>query len=200
MMKRCAQKLSKWLYVQGAIEESDVELYEYGAYVLLVNASPLLLSLVIGFVMELTLNGVLLIIPFVLIRKFSGGFHAKRVEVCFTLSALIISLGIYLTKEIAPEIPLHVITICSVISLIIWSPIDSEKRRLKDEEKRRYKYVASGLAILFGVIYVILCIGGKDNYAVCIALSIALSSGLQGICLVENIWIKYNTIDQIGKE
>lgn len=199
-MKRCAKKLSKWLYIQGTIEENDMELYEYGAYVLLINIVPLLLSLIVGSIMGFALNGVLFIMPFVLIRKFSGGFHAKRADVCFILSVVIISLGICLTKEITLGIPLHIIMIWSVISLILLSPIDSEKRRLKDAEKRRYKYVASGLAILFGVIYVILCIGGKDNYAVCIALSIALSSGLQGICLVENIWIKYNTIDQIGKE
>lgn len=199
-MKRYTQRLSKWLYVQGAIEERDMELYEYGAYVLFINVSPLLLSLIIGSIMGLTINGLIFIIPFILIRKFSGGVHAKRADVCFVLSVVIISLGIYLTKEIILGIPLHIIMICSAISLILLSPIDSENRRLSVKEKRIYRNIASGLTSLFSIIYVTLCIVEKDHYAVCIALGVVLSAGLQVACLVENIWMQFNTIDQKRKE
>lgn len=186
-MKRCAKKLSKWLYIQGAIEESDMELYEYGAYVLLINIVPLLLSLTVGSIMGLALNGVLFITPFVLIRKFSGGFHAKRADVCFILSVVIISLGIYLTKEITLGIPLHIIMIWSVISLILLSPIDSENRRLSVKEKRIYRNIASGLVIIFFTIYIVLCICKKEEMAVSISLGIILIAGMQLICLMKDI-------------
>ena len=150
--------------------------------------------------MGLALNGVLFITPFLLIRKFSGGFHAKRADACFIFSVVIISLGIYLTKEITLGIPLHIIMIWSVISLSLLSPIDSENRRLEVKEERIYRNVASGLVLLFGLIYVILCIVEKDRCAVCIALGVVLSAGLQVACLVENVWMNFNTIDQKRKE
>lgn len=183
-MKRYAKKLSKWLYVQETIEERDMELYEYGAYVLLINVSPFLLSLVIGSIMGLTINGLIFIIPFILIRKFSGGGHAKRTDVCFVLSVVIISLGIYLTKEIALGIPLHIIMICSVISLILLSPIDSENRRLSVKEKRIYRNIASGLVIIFSILYTVLCIWKKEEMAVSISLGIILTACLQWITLI----------------
>ena len=135
--------------------------------------------------MGLALNGVLFIMPFVLIRKFSGGFHAKRADVCFALSVLIISFGIWLTEKIYLNVWLHIYVLISIFSLILLSPVDSKNRRLGVREKKIYNYIASVLSIIFGIIYVIFLLIGEDTCAICIALGIILNSGLQMICLLE---------------
>ena len=39
---------------------------------------PLIMVMIIGGILGLMKNGIVMIIPFLVIRKFSGGFHAKR--------------------------------------------------------------------------------------------------------------------------
>lgn len=186
--------LSEWLYTQGAIEEEDRELYEYGVYVLLINISPILLSLLIGSMMGLIVNGVLFITPFILIRKFSGGLHTRTVENCFILSVVTMSSGIYLTKHFVPNYLLNVCMMVSVCTIIGTSPIDSENRHLEDMEKKIYRRIASCLAIIFSIIYVGLYIAGKEKFAVCISLGTILVAGLQALYLVQKFFMSVKVV------
>ena len=51
--------------------------------------SPLILAGVIGFGLGSVKHGVALIFPFVVLRKFSGGYHAKNFSQCYLLSLII---------------------------------------------------------------------------------------------------------------
>ncbi|ANU54539.1 hypothetical protein ADH66_17155 [Acutalibacter muris] len=48
---------------------------------------PLGLALVISFFLNMVVEGLLLIIPFLLVRKFCGGFHFQSPVLCGILSA-----------------------------------------------------------------------------------------------------------------
>ncbi len=63
-MQKYAGTIITWLICQQAIQEQDRELYTYALY-----------------------NMVLLIIPFMMLRKFSGGFHAKTPLRCMAISS-----------------------------------------------------------------------------------------------------------------
>ena len=69
-----------WLIKKGAVSAEDRELYEYALTSAVMLISPLLLSLVIAAIMGVPLNGLILVIPFMTIRKYSGGFHSKRLR------------------------------------------------------------------------------------------------------------------------
>ena len=75
MIKRIAAVTAKWLLQAGAISASDVELYEYSIYSFLFTLCPLGLVLIISVFLHMVVEGILLIIPFIIIRKFCGGFH-----------------------------------------------------------------------------------------------------------------------------
>ena len=60
----------------NAINEADKELYKYALYSFFLLVSPLILAGVIGFGLGSVKHGVALIFPFVVLRKFSGGYHA----------------------------------------------------------------------------------------------------------------------------
>ena len=76
-MERCTGKITDWLIKCGAIPETDRELYEYAIYSILLSLSPMLLALAIGALFGSAVQGVLTITPFVILRKFSGGYHAN---------------------------------------------------------------------------------------------------------------------------
>ena len=91
-MERCTGKITDWLIKCGAIPETDRELYEYAIYSILLSLSPMLLALAIGALFGSAVQGVLTITPFVILRKFSGGYHAKSARVCFISSSLLLVL------------------------------------------------------------------------------------------------------------
>lgn len=133
------RKITDWLIKCGAIPETDRELYEYAIYSILLSLSPMLLALAIGALFGSAVQGVLTITPFVILRKFSGGYHAKSARVCFISSSLLLVLCIFLSSVIKCDIKLLVATILSAISLAYFSPLENENRLLSREEQKDTK-------------------------------------------------------------
>jgi len=179
MMEHCIGSIVTWLIRHDAVEDTDRELYEYAVYSLIITLSPLLIIMIIGSFMGMLKESVLLILPFMIIRKFSGGFHAKYGRTCFIGSCVVLFLCVVLVSHITCNVILNVIVLGAVTGLCIWSPIDSDNRRLSDEEKRRYKKVTCATAVTFAVLYILLNMAKSDTYAVCIAVGLMLPAGLQ---------------------
>lgn len=76
-MEKCTDTVVNWMIRCNAINEADKELYKYALYSFFLLVSPLILAGVIGFGLGSVKHGVALIFPFVVLRKFSGGYHAK---------------------------------------------------------------------------------------------------------------------------
>lgn len=184
-MERCIGSIVTWLIRHDAIKDADRELYEYAVYSLLITLSPLLIIIVIGCLMGMVKESVLLILPFMIIRKFSGGFHAKHGWTCFIGSCAVLFLCVILASHITCNVVLDAVVLGAVTSLCIWSPIDSDNRRLSDGEKRRYKKVTCVTAVTFMLLYVLLCLAKSDTYAVCIAVGLVLPAGLQLPCILQ---------------
>ena len=70
MINTISKRLVKWLLDTGAISQNQEELFSFAIYTLLFNMAPLLLVVVIGSLFDLIKEGILMLIPFLLIRKF----------------------------------------------------------------------------------------------------------------------------------
>lgn len=77
-MEKCTDTVVNWMIRCNAINEADKELYKYALYSFFLLVSPLILAGVIGFGLGSVKHGVALIFPFVVLRKFSGGYHKKK--------------------------------------------------------------------------------------------------------------------------
>ena len=139
MIKRAAAVTAKWLLQAGAISASDVELYEYGIYSFLFTLCPLGLVLIISMFLHMVVEGILLIIPFILIRKFCGGFHFQSSVLCGIVSTLVLTaflLGIRLVLDTSGYGWWCAVLLLAAVQIIVFSPIDSEGRRLTQNEKK----------------------------------------------------------------
>lgn len=190
MIGLCADGITDWLIRHKAIEEQDRELYAYAAYSFIMTISPLLLSIMFGFIAGMVKQSIILIIPFMVIRKYSGGYHAKNAYSCLISSCLLLVLCIYATSFIMCGFKLAVVTAIAVGSLIICSPVDSENRRLEPDERKRYKYMTMVLALSFGLLFAVLCLLHMDTYAVCVSVGIILTAGLQIPCIFSLVKVK----------
>ncbi len=186
-MEQLAGVIVSWLIRQEAIEEESRELYEYAVHSFFLGITPLIYAVIIGGLMGEVRTSIVLILPFMIIRKFSGGFHAKREWVCLVSSCLLLFGCIFTASHIEHNVLFDAIVIWAVVSLIVCSPIDSENRRLEPDEKKLRKKETTIISLFFYIVYIGLLLLGKQSYAVCIGTGMILTAGLQVPCIIKNI-------------
>lgn len=179
MIKKCTGVIVDWLIKCGAVEEADKGLYGYAVYSLLLTLSPLLLAICFGLVMGRVWQNIVMIVPFMMIRKFSGGYHAKHEAVCLVSSCLLLFLCMVLSFYIKCGWGLGLLTAASSISLVTISPIDSENRLLSKEERISYKKTTIIMVTVFLLIDALSFLAGLHTFAICVSIGIMLSAFLQ---------------------
>lgn len=186
MIKRIAAVTAKWLLQAGAISASDVELYEYGIYSFLFTLCPLGLVLVISLFLNMVAEGILLIIPFILIRKFCGGFHFQSSVLCGIVSTAVLTvflLGVRLVLSAEAHSWWALLLFLAAIQIAIFSPIDSEGRRLTQNEKKVFKKIAIALSVITIIVCAVLAVSHQIWAAVSVGSGMILSAALQFPCL-----------------
>lgn len=197
MISRISKRISLWLSKSGVIDPEENELYEYAVYSLFLTAIPLLLSLVIGICMGMTVESVLLILPFILIRKFSGGYHLNSPVKCMISSTLLLAGFLVGIRFVVPVMGLECFSILVIISFIeicLLSPVDSEARQLNKKEKKTFKKAAILLAGITIVVYTVLLLIGDGLYAVPVGAGMILTASLQLLCVPQIIRSRKATI------
>ncbi len=147
------ENISAWLIKHDAIKSEDKELYEYAIYSFFITISPLFLVILISGIMGKLFEGIVVIIPFMVLRKFSGGFHAKKASTCFVGSCVLLFLCINVVSYIVCSPVSGVLTLAAAASLCILSPVDSENRRLSKDEKVIYKKTTCFIVIFFMAVF-----------------------------------------------
>ena len=183
MVTKISNSLVNWLINKEAIQSRDRELYEYAAYSLIITISPILLVTIIGCIMGVLLESILMIIPFMVIRKFSGGFHLKSALICFLCSIALLFCFLFAVTRLSVGIPLHIIFSISIFILLSLSPVDSEERRLSATEKKKYKKTTCILVAAFGVLYILSSFSQLDIIAICTCMGLCLCALLQIPCI-----------------
>ena len=185
MIGSISSRIVKWLLRAGAISENDRELYEFAAYSFLFSLLPLVLAMLLGCVSGMMLEGVLMILPFMLIRKFSGGFHLQSPGVCFVSSTLLLSAFLFLIRLVIDEQRLIIFTclaLASTLQVFFCSPIDNEARKLSGKERAVFKKVARIMSVLFLAVYIALMSFDQNRFAVPVGAGIVLTALLQIPC------------------
>lgn len=186
MISKAASKISEWLLASGAISEKDKSLYEYAAYSFIFSLVPLVNVAIISSIFKMFAEGIILILPFMFIRKFSGGFHLKSSAICFVSSTLLISTFLFIIRTIDTKIEIIVFNLAVIISTVqifICSPISNEARTLTEKEYVVFKKVARIMAIVFFMLYAMLLGLGQNTFSTSIGAGIILTALLQVPCL-----------------
>ena len=178
------KKFVNWLIAKNAIRAEDAELYLYGIQSLGLLLLPFAVALIFGFVFGVVKESILVVFPFIILRKYSGGYHAKHLWQCCILSTVIIGFSIWVVTVIQLTMVFHLCVWISVASLIICSPVDSEKRRLSPGEKRKYKLIVLRVLIICIIVYMAIWTTGVDIACKCLGIGIILTESMQVQCVL----------------
>ena len=171
-MKNISKKIIQWLVEYGVIQKEDAELYEYAVFTV--------------YILIFTL-GVSIIITFMIFRKFCGGYHAKHIQSCLMLSVIMIAISVYM---ICMMIDLSIMVVgitLSLISIFVFSPVDSENYRLNEIEKQDFHRVVVILIFICIVVESTLLATKEIRYFYCIGFGVVTTAILQLIQAARNI-------------
>lgn len=186
-MSQISTVVVRWLINSKAILPDDKENYEYAVFCFLITFTPLALVMIIGALLNIFLESVLFVLPFMFLRKFSGGFHLKSMIHCLIFSTFLISLFLVSIKFIVNydvDVIVSILVFISSISLMIFSPIDSEARKLSDKEKEVFKKILIIMLVIIVSTYIILLYKKLINIYIPIGCGVMLTSLLQVPCIL----------------
>lgn len=186
-MEKCTDHVINWLIRCKVINKTEKSLYEYALHSFFLLMMPFILAGTIGFCMGMFQHGIVIILPFVILRKFSGGYHAKKLSICIIGSGCLLYLCMMLSKYVKCSWTLEAITAIASLSLILASPIDSESRTLDEDEKTQYKMVTMVCVIIFWLLNSILCLTGNQIYMIDLSIGLLLTAGLQIPCIMKRL-------------
>lgn len=187
MIHIVSDAIAKWLEMEGAVSSEDRTLYAYAAYSFLFGTLPIGIVMLLGSCFGMLQEGIVLIIPFMMLRKFCGGFHLKSSGICFvaTISVLTFSLGLVMHTVHAEQMGVLTVLVClSVLSLCIFSPIENQARKLSEKERIVFRTVARVLSLISLAIYFYLSFHVSIRYSAAFGVGILLVGVLQVPCIL----------------
>ena len=173
----------QWLINNDEIQERDQILYKYALNSIKATALPLILAFVMCVMLRIPLANMILVIPFMIIRKYSGGYHAGTIYQCLVLSCIVLVISFAIAVSIRFSIGLNVALILSIIIIWMFSPIDSDNKRLNAEEKKNMACKTRGITCgICGAIYLTWLLG-KEQLAIDLTIGLILVAVLQMPCI-----------------
>lgn len=179
----------KWLVRERIIKTDDQHLYMFAVYSLFWGLLPLFLTILLGIAFGMVKEGIIFILPYILLRKFCGGYHLQTPGACILVSSLVIFVSlvfIHYTETSTNWGLLSFLVICSLVSIYIHSPIDSKARSLSTKEMKVFRTISKIISFIFLLLYVCFIIIRNLAIAVPFGTGIIISGLLQLPCL----WMK----------
>ena len=177
MLSKVATKLTNRLLLSGVISAEEEEIYIYGFELLLSFLFSTAVILAIGIVVQAVLPTIAFLAVFIVLRSYTGGFHARTYAVCslvtFSVYGVVMLLSHFLTVGYVEYLVLGVI---GVVLFVIFAPVKHPNKELTAQDIKRNKIISVVVFILFLSAGVLLCLA--DMYIESASIYFALVADL----------------------
>lgn len=161
------------------LSSEEKELYFYGMKILIQWVVNITVIVAIGVLSKMILECLLLLLSFMLIRKFAGGIHLKKYLMCLFFSGVILSCGLFMIKHRwFVDIRLFRVLVLFATSLLsLVSPVIHPNKNINAHEIKIYHTTAIVIANTFMILSVIfLDIPQIENWGYSLGSGILLCS------------------------
>lgn len=177
-------KIAHALKEHQIIKEADLEIYEYGLRTLTLKIISYLFAIVIAVLLRRLLAFAVILLCFMSIRKYAGGFHEDTAVKCFVVSQILfVAIEIsskYLALQNWGVWSGVFVEILGLVFIIKKAPVESVHHRLTDGQKRKYRRIALVSCSIWCLLEILLYVLNQMDYLMVIALSL----GVQGILTI----------------
>lgn len=140
MLGRLSQRFADKLVDFGIISESDIEIYVFGFYQIVMLLLNVVTTLLLGVAFRLIVPCIILNVAYIFIRISAGGYHADTPVKCYIYSTLMVAVLLSVIKWIhIPNAVLASILVISGIVILVLAPVETENNPLDEIEKKVYR-------------------------------------------------------------
>jgi len=147
---RLASRITKGWIARNIITSDVYDCYVYGWEIILLTLLEITNILIIGICTNSLGNAIIFLVTFVLVRKYTGGYHANTCLKCNVCLMIIYLVDLYVTLNYRADITtLIMITMVSGMIIIYKiGPIENINKKLSNDQKRSNKKIS--LFLYFG--------------------------------------------------
>lgn len=151
MINSLSKNIVKFLIGRGTVPQGNEALYVYGLFLAISTALFFALAIFVGAFLGLLTESIIFLISFSLIRMFSGGYHSKYEWLCELTSSIAI-IAVMLLLKFLKHNPINtkiifLFSLIAVVTIVTFSPIESDNKKLSDKEKKLFKLITSVIAL-----------------------------------------------------
>lgn len=164
------------------VADEDREVYEYALKIFVRGIINFLTVIFIGFGFKMLKESLIIFAAFFVLRKFTGGIHAKSYGFCLLSSAIIFVCCLFSVKILNNLNNSYIILISAlaVIIICVLAPAKHPNKIMGDSEIKVYKIISIILSIVIFII-IVLCLSFDRKT---IAISFAVSEVIVSVLLV----------------
>lgn len=185
MVENLSRHIALWLIKSGILKDDDTELYIYAIQYLFLIINPTIIFTVYCIATHNTWIGIIEVISFLLIRKYSGGYHCQSSTVCLIFSVIVLITMAWLSSILKPSLFLFIALVISDVELIIKGPIISVNHAVSDSEKKYYHKCLATILLLFNIIIIITGLLHLYRISICISIVIIFCFLLHILCMTK---------------
>lgn len=194
MISSAANNITNYLICEKVIKDDDCEIYQYGFEQVFSSLLNIATMLLLGIILGKIYQSLVLILSFMALRSYSGGYHANTPLHCYLLTVMSISAALLIMKFITIDrfICLGLLVLSSVVILLL-SPIGSQNKPLDEIEKiiyRKKTIIVWSVETCVAIVFIILDIT-EIHIAITLAQVIISIALIFGNLQCGNLWRNY---------
>ena len=162
--------------------DEDEKIYRYGYVLLCEVVLNLVIALAIGIVFSKTKEVIFFLGMYIPLRSFCGGWHADKIWKCTVISNVILLLQVYGIENIKMYLSMNgmlLIFFFNIICVCFISPVDTEMKKISQDEKKTYKRKIKFILIFHVIIAIITVLSDADEF----------TFGLMFVYIMQNVML-----------
>ncbi len=145
MIHRLSLEIADYLFYRKIISIDKYDIYRYGLEMIVSTLAGVILILLCGLLTNSFVHAVIFYGLFVILRMFTGGYHADSHMVCkltLCFSFLATNCTYYILADKFNIIMYALISFFNLVTVIFFSPVECSKKLLSNATKKRNKLIS----------------------------------------------------------
>lgn len=154
MINKISAILSEEIRLRLNSSDNETEIYAYSIEVLISLFINLIILFFMAFILKKTVELIIFIVFFSVLRSFAGGYHAKTHIECISLSLSLFILSALSSTYLIEYGKIILITgiLFSITMVFVFAPSESENKPLGKKEYKKYKIISRIMVIVLSLI------------------------------------------------
>lgn len=157
MIEKISKKMLSFVAVYVPMDEDAADVYQYGIEISISTVLNILITMMIAFAIGKPLSGIFFLTCMVLVRSYSGGYHAESYFKCNCTMVVMFLITICISKILIlfNLVEFHIMSsvlMLAFLPLYAFSPVKNKHKPLSDKKAKKCRIVSIILYILIGLI------------------------------------------------